>query len=92
MDSEEFVAWVQSLVQQGRLNPEGANDVLEQRRLFDQQRSIIETEFNGSVVGIVAGEQIVRQTTTELLDFAAASFEGRLVYFEPIGRASWLVR
>jgi hypothetical protein len=89
---EEFAAWIQSLVQQGRLTGSGANDVLEQRRLFDQQRSNIETEFDGSVVGVVAGERITRRTTAELLDAASADFSGRLVYFEPIGRASWIIR
>jgi hypothetical protein len=91
VDNEEFAAWVQSLVQQRRLATEEANDVLEQRRLFDEQRSIIEAEYDGSVVGLVAGERIACRTTAELLDSAAANFGARLVYFEPIGRASWLV-
>ncbi len=92
MDSEVFAAWIRSLVQLRRLANEEANDILEQRRLFDEQRSIIEAEFDGSVVGLVAGQRIARQTTTELLDSAAADFGRRQVYFEPIGRASWLVR
>jgi hypothetical protein len=84
---EEFAAWIRSLVQQGRLAESDASDILEQRRLFDEQRSIIEAEFDGAVVGIVAGERITRHTTAELLDAARAGFSGRLVYFEPIGRS-----
>jgi hypothetical protein len=92
VDSEAFALWVRSLVQERRLTNDEADDILEQRRLFDEQRSIIEAEFDGSVIGLVSGQRIARRTMTELLDLAAVDFRGRQVYFEPMGRASWLVR
>ena len=92
MNYEEFAAWIRALVDEGRLAAYDGDDVLEQRRLFDSQRPVIEVEFDGAVVGMVAGERIVRRQTSALLDAAAEAHTGRLVYFEPIGQGSWVAR
>lgn len=85
MNYAEFAQWTESLVEERQLTREQAEDVREQRRLFDEERATIELEFAGRIVGFVARERLVSDRVVTLLDEAVSAYEGRQVYFEPIG-------
>lgn len=81
MTTEEFEQWLSSLVRGGRLEPGEYDELVLQRRLFDQNRARIEAEFPGRVVGYIAGNEVIGDSVPELLA-AAQRFSGQ-VYFEP---------
>lgn len=83
MTYEEFSTWLTELVEEGGLQPDEREDLLEQRRLFDQERSLIQREFPGLVVGFVEGNRVYSSSVTELLDTAEHFFHGQ-IYFEPV--------
>jgi len=85
MTYEEFVTWVESLINRGRLRPEQAQDLIRQRELFDQERSRIEAEFGGYVVGFLDEELVVETGVLTLLTLALERARGeRQLYFEPV--------
>jgi hypothetical protein len=56
--------------------------------LFDRNRASIEEEFRQKVVGYVANDRLIADSTRAILD-AASAFPGRMLYFEPIGRRAF---
>jgi hypothetical protein len=85
MDFEAFSVWLrQEYIEKGILASQ-MDDLLGQRRLFDAEREFIESEFRMHVVGYVADERQVTDSTMELLERVIERFPGRMVYFEPIG-------
>jgi hypothetical protein len=81
----ELADWLEQELQAGRLTLEQVLDLLAQRTLFDRDRSWIETEFDQKVVGYIANERTVTESTPTILQRAAQMFPGRMLYFEPIG-------
>ena len=85
MNYEEFVQWTDDLLEQGRLDHEQAIDAQSQRALFDEQRSVIETELLGRAVGFLAGERLEADSVSALLDRAVGAYGGtRQLYFESL--------
>lgn len=85
MNFEEFVRWLERLVVQGRLTPEQMEDLETQRRRFDDERRMLETEFHGRVVGFCASERVVDETMVGLLNQVLDRYQGRYqVYFEAV--------
>jgi hypothetical protein len=70
---------------EGRLAEYQVADLLAQRRLFDDNRRLIESEFRLKAVGYVASERRAADSVRALLDVAARLFPGRMLYFETIG-------
>ena len=86
MNFDEFTQWTRALTVEGRLSPEQADDVLQQRRRFDNQRQMIENEFPGRVVGFVADELVADDEAPAMLDRVMERFGlERQLYFEWIG-------
>lgn len=83
MNYEELQSWLLALAEQGRFERDEVDDLLRQRRLFDENRSMIEEQYQQRVVGYVANELVFGDRITEVLDRARST--GRLVYFEPVG-------
>jgi hypothetical protein len=82
MNPDEFRAWLDSLVEQGRLRAEERDDLMFQRALFERYRPMIEDDYPGQVAGVVDSQLIVEQSVEKILDRAAA--RGNLIYFEPV--------
>lgn len=85
MTSEEFVIWLRVEVGNQRMTESEMNDLLEQKRLFDDERSIIESKYYRRVVGYIAGHRRVANGIHQLIDGAKAQFPDKMIYFEPIG-------
>ncbi len=85
MNFEEFARWLRQELREGRLFEHQVIDLLAQRILFDRKRNLLESEFWLRVVGFVANEQMVSDSTGALLKDAAQRFPGRMLYFEPVG-------
>jgi hypothetical protein len=85
MSFEEFAAWLRQELRERRLSENQVSDLLAQRLLFDKERGLIETEFHYKVVGYIANERLVTDSTTALLEGAARAHPNRMLYFEPIG-------
>lgn len=85
MTAGEFAYWLGTLVERRRLTSEQADDLRQQRELFDADRERIEQEFAGRVVGFVNEELLVRDGVTEMLSAAVGHYDGqRQLYYEPI--------
>jgi hypothetical protein len=83
MGFEEFVAWIRGLAERGHLTWEQAEDVIRQRALFDEQRSMLEVEYAGLAIGFIADQLVVRPGVGPLLNAARNSSQGeRQLYFE----------
>jgi hypothetical protein len=82
--TDEFERWLSVLVGEGRLDFGQAEDLLAQRRRFDDERERLTAEYHDTVIGFVAGSMLVADSVGQLLE-EARGFDGRLVYFEPIG-------
>lgn len=85
MTHDEFVRWLEDEVRSERMTEFEMRDLLEQKRLFDAERSIIEIEFAGKIVGYVAGQRRITTTLHELIDPAKDELQDKMIYFEPIG-------
>jgi hypothetical protein len=85
MDFEAFSIWLRQEYQDRGILASQLDDLLKQRQLFDANREFIESEFQLHVVGYVADERQITDSTVELLDMVIERFPGRMVYFEPIG-------
>lgn len=85
MTGSEFRDWLQAEVLSGRMTLQQRDDLLEQKRHFDSNRTEIERQFPHQVVGYVSGMRKVGATAQELLAEAQRSYPSRMVYFEPIG-------
>ena len=85
MDYETFANWLAAEVEAGRLSDAQRHDLLAQRALFDENRGWIERELRSMVTGFVAERQLIARSTHTILDEAARSAPGRMLYFEPIG-------
>jgi hypothetical protein len=85
MTHEEFASWLRDEVGSERMTQPEMNDLLHQKELFENSRSIIEAENNRRVVGYVADQRWVADSTHGLIDSAKARFPDRMIYFEPIG-------
>lgn len=89
MTLAEFVEWIQRLASEDRLTQAQADDIIEQRRMFDEHRQMLEAEYRGLVVGYCARERLVGESVTGVLDHARETFKRRrLVYFEVVGPAA----
>jgi hypothetical protein len=85
MNHQEFVAWTKALEEEGRLTSEQATDVRHQRSLFNDERTTIQREFAGLIVGFVAGHRLIADSTAALLDEAADLYGvSRQIYFEAV--------
>lgn len=85
MSFEEFVAWLVRELGAGMIEELQVADLIAQRTLFDQQRTMIEQEFRMRVAGYVANQLRSGSTIRELVSHAQNEFPGRMIYFEPIG-------
>jgi len=85
MTHQKFKQWMLDEVKNRRMTEEQMTDLLEQKTSFDANRTRIERQFWGQVVGFVSGQMQVGRTVHEVLDKANAHFPNRIVYFEPIG-------
>jgi len=85
MEFSEFAAWLRREVEEGHLLQSQMNDLLVQRTIFDNSRSLLESEFRMRAVGFVAGQRQVADSVGELLDGARKSFPSQMLYFETIG-------
>jgi len=85
MTHEEFVNWLRDEVSNERMTQGEMDDLLAQKSLFDNNRSVIELEYNQLIVGYVAGQQRIADRIHELIDAAKMQFPGKMIYFEPIG-------
>ena len=88
MNIEELIAWLREEQQARRLSAFQADEVIAQRRQFDQDRKWLGSEFDGKVVGYVADNRIVEDSVTLLLA-RAREYEGHMMYFEPVGRGTF---
>jgi hypothetical protein len=82
----EYRARLEKNVREGRMTAAQRDDVLEQKRLFDEHRAEIEKQYHFRVVGYVNGVCEVGSTVHEVLNKAQERFPGRMVYFEPVGK------
>jgi hypothetical protein len=82
---EEFATWLEDEVKGNRMTFTQQQDLLNQKKLFDSQRTLIQHEFVGQIVGYVAGQRRSAPKIHELLDKSNAQFPGSMVYFEPVG-------
>lgn len=80
MTGDEFAKWMSALVEERRLAREAANELIDARRGFDQQRERLLNEYQGRVVGVAGSEVLHAGSVTEILAMAQAM--DRLVYFE----------
>ena len=85
MTFEEFADWLRTECWEGRLTLIQAADVLAQRRLFDDNRAMLEAEFPHRTVGYIANQLHTAGSVGTLLDVATARSEPRMLYFESIG-------
>ena len=85
MTDAEFVQWLDNEVDGNRITSEQRQDLIDQKRIFEVQRRLIEQEHRYKIVGFVAGERRVAQEIHALLDTSKAQFPSRMIYFEPIG-------
>lgn len=85
MTDSEFQDWLQAEVMSGRMTLRQRDDLIEQNRLFDANRTEIERQFPHQGVGYVSGARKVGATAQELLVEAQRSYPSRMVFFEPIG-------
>jgi hypothetical protein len=82
---EEFAAWLGEEMREGRLEEYQVADLLAQRLMFDERRSMIESEFRRQAVGYIANDLQAAGSVAALLDQTARAFPDRMLYFEPIG-------
>jgi len=88
MDVESFVRWVYEDFFEDVVTATArgqAEDLIQQRRLFDENRQVIEAEYRLRVTGYIADRLRVAETAAELLDQVIDEFPGRMLYFEPVG-------
>ena len=86
MTFEEFSAWLDELVRDGRLDGAAAADLREQRARFEGlRRSLDGGDFDRRVVGFQAGELLVADSVGELMEQAHERNATALVYFEGVG-------
>jgi hypothetical protein len=84
---EEFVSWLSDEVNNERMTTAERDDLLDQKQLFENNRSTIESEYDRRIVGYVAGLQLISETIHELIDSAKGKYPNKMIYFEPIGFA-----
>jgi hypothetical protein len=85
MTDIEFRAWLHAEVRSGRMTERQRDDLLEQKQLFDQNRSEIEARYQHQVVGYVGGNCQIGAKVQDLFAAAHESYPGRMVYLEPVG-------
>jgi hypothetical protein len=85
MTDSEFAEWLEAEVADNRMTTGQQQDLLDQKRIFENQRSIIEEQYRYQIVGIVAGQLRVGREVHALLGESKMQFPGRMIYFEPIG-------
>ena len=89
MTDAEFRARLDEEVTVGRMTEKERDDLLDQKRVFDEHLppgdTSLRREFQGRIVGYVAGERRIDWEIHKLLDSAKETYPGRMIYFEPIG-------
>lgn len=85
MTHEEFVDWLNNEVAGNRVTSRQRDDLLEQKDLFDKQRTLLQQQFRNQIVAYVNGNRLTGGEIHELLNGAKANFPGHMIYFEPIG-------
>jgi hypothetical protein len=85
MTHEEFQDWLIDEVVHQRMTTGQMNDLLEQKALFDSNRTMIELEFRWRVVGYVDNQRRVEDDVHKLLETSDYHNRGKMVYFEPVG-------
>jgi hypothetical protein len=82
---QDFVKWLAGEVSSRRLAQSQMDDLLEQKKHFDRNRSAIQAKHKSRIVGYVNGEMLVSGDLHDLLRKAEARFPGRMAYFEAVG-------
>jgi hypothetical protein len=85
MTDTEFIQWLDDEVAGNRMALSQRHDLFNQKRFFDNQRSMIEREYRNRVVGFVDGQIRVAAEIHALLKASRTDFPGKMIYFEPIG-------
>lgn len=91
MTDEEFRAWLQDEVNNGRMLPGQMYDLLDQKVLFAQNFGSEDDpqprrgNYRLKIVGYVAGQLRVASEIHALINSARSEFPHRMIYFEPIG-------
>jgi hypothetical protein len=85
MTHEQFRQWLDDEVLSGRMSVQRQSDLLSQKAWFDVQRTMIEREYRGRVVGCANKTLYVEDTVHNVLFAAHATDPDAMVYFEPIG-------
>jgi hypothetical protein len=80
MSAEAFQAWLDGLVEQNRMLEHERDRLMRGRERYDMNRSTVEAEFPGRVVGFDGQRRLVADSAKELLDLAGPN--GRPLYFE----------
>ncbi|HZW52384.1 MAG TPA: hypothetical protein VFF00_00045 [Candidatus Elarobacter sp.] len=72
-------------VETAQMTAAQADEVRRQFERFEQQRTEIERDLRFRVVCFVAGERIVGDSVSAVVDEAKARFPGRMFYAETVG-------
>jgi hypothetical protein len=85
MTDAEFAQWLNDEVEANRITGGQRDDLLSQKALFENQRTLIEQSYRNQIVGFVGGIMQVALDIHVLLESSKSQFPGRTIYFEPIG-------
>ena len=85
MTNEQFKAWLASEVTENRMSQAQMDDLLQQKQIFDENRTPLQEQYKGRVVGYANRRLFLAQNVHLLLDDVKRLAPGSLVYFEPIG-------
>lgn len=85
MTHNEFIQWLAGEVQSERMTQNEMDELISQKELFEENRSMIETHFSRRVVGYVDGNLMNDERIHGLIDRANEKSPGKMIYFEPIG-------
>lgn len=85
MTNAEYESWLEQELQAGRIDEFDADDLREQRSLFEERRGEITDDFPNRVVGFVAGEMLVHPNEENFVRAAEVLWPGKKYYFETVG-------
>lgn len=81
----DFETMLKEQVEAGQMQQSEMDDLLAQKKLFDDNRQTIEKEHKFKYVGYVNGEMLVAGTMHALLAEARKKHPGKQTYFEKAG-------
>lgn len=85
MTDREFTQWLDDEVAGNRITRLQQQDLLQQKRTFENQRTLIEQDYRNQIVGFVADQLRVSRDIHELISMCKEQYPKRMIYFEPIG-------